>query len=331
MRFSLWQAVLVFYQVGATRKTPADVAELGSILGGVDGARFAKLANEFELLSPGNIVKLLGAGSSVAEITKVAPLVISNNDVVNIEVVSKKPVSSDWIGAYSPADVDISTTVPVKYAFLDSDKSYLSTGKASLQFNMTNLRADIKFYMFSGSLSKPVLVTSSDSLVSFANNDEPVRPRVVASGDPDVLNLLWSSDTSKAPTLKWGTAPGSHTRVVAATSKRISKDQMCGGTAASTGWRDMGLINTAPLAGMKDLGGTRIYYVFGDDATGLYSHEHSFQVPPQAGQQPPNRPTTAILYCDMGRGSNDDTYTWNEYGRPAINTTMMVGAEIAAG
>ena len=31
------------------------------------------------------------------------------------------------------------------------------------------------------------------------------------------------------------------------------------------------------------------------------------------------------LYCDLGRGSLDDTYTWNYYGRPSINTTMAVG------
>lgn len=33
----------------------------------------------------------------------------------------------------------------------------------------------------------------------------------------------------------------------------------------------------------------------------------------------------------MGRGSTDDTYTWNEYGRPAIETMYAVGAEVQAG
>ena len=57
-------------------------------------------------------------------------------------------------------------------------------------------------------------------------------------------------------------------------------------------------------------------------------------MPPLPGTQPPARPTTVVLYDDMGRGSTDMSYTWNavsEYGRPAINTTIAVAAEIATG
>ena len=38
-----------------------------------------------------------------------------------------------------------------------------------------------------------------------------------------------------------------------------------------------------------------------------------------------------MLFDDLGRGSTDDTYTWNEYGRPAINTSMSVSALIQSG
>jgi hypothetical protein len=38
-----------------------------------------------------------------------------------------------------------------------------------------------------------------------------------------------------------------------------------------------------------------------------------------------------VLYDDLGRGGLDMAYTWNEYGRPSINTTMAVGAEVMAG
>ena len=36
--------------------------------------------------------------------------------------------------------------------------------------------------------------------------------------------------------------------------------------------------------------------------------------------QPPDRPTTVILFDDLGRGSLDQSYTWNEYGRPSVLT-----------
>lgn len=106
---------------------------------------------------------------------------------------------------------------------------------------------------------------------------------------------------------------------------------MQGPPANTTGWREQGLIHTAALTGMAALANTRIYYTFGDVFTDDFSDEYVFQVPPLAGTNPPSRPTTAILYCDMGRGSTDDTYTWNEYGRPAVAVMEAVGDEVVRG
>lgn len=49
------------------------------------------------------------------------------------------------------------------------------------------------------------------------------------------------------------------------------------------------------------------------------------------GTQPPNRPTVAILYDDLGRGSSDMSYTWYEYGRPSFATISAIGDEVARG
>ena len=43
------------------------------------------------------------------------------------------------------------------------------------------------------------------------------------------------------------------------------------------------------------------------------------------------RPTKVILYDDMGRGTNDDSFTWNEYGRPSFSTAAAVGYEVSKG
>ena len=48
---------------------------------------------------------------------------------------------------------------------------------------------------------------------------------------------------------------------------------------------------------------SKVFYSFGDEATNDFSAEFTLFVPPLAGTQPPNRPTTVILYDDMGRGS----------------------------
>ena len=107
---------------------------------------------------------------------------------------------------------------------------------------------------------------------------------------------------------------------------------MCGGQATTVGWRDTGAIHTAELDGMTSFtAGTILYYRFGDKVTQTWSKEWTFIIPPQAGQQPPSRPTTAILFCDLGRGSMDDAETWNEYGRPSYNTSRFAAARVQAG
>lgn len=105
-------------------------------------------ANEFQMVVPGNIV--FSSLATGYDITSVSPLLINNDDVVTVSYSSLTPKSSDWIGAYSPANTDITQTVPVKYGYCDDSAGYLTTGVGSLTFNLTNLRSDVAFYYFSG-------------------------------------------------------------------------------------------------------------------------------------------------------------------------------------
>ena len=82
---------------------------------------------------------------------------------------------------------------------------------------------------------------------------------------------------------------------------------------------------------MKALAGSKIYYTFGDATTSTWSKEYIFLVPPLPGVQPPDRPTRVVVFADMGRGSTDDSFTWNEYGRPSIDLAMQLGAEVDTG
>lgn len=290
------------------------------------------VTNELELLSPGSI-KPVGATEVTRIITSISPLSIDNDEMVTVSFYSSHPSDNDWVGAYSPPDVDITKTVPVKYAWMDYDHDYNRTHHGSLRFNMTNLRQGVKFYFMINGLKNAKYANVSSQTLTFKNPNQPLRPRVVATGDPDTFTVLWSSMDSKQPVLKWRTTKsGVYTTVQSATNDHVNRQDLCGYPANSIGWFDSGLIHSAPLVGMKALAGRSLYYTFGDAATNdFFPTDFVFRVPPLAGTQPSDRPTTVVLYDDLGRGSNDDAYTWNHYGEPAFNTSKSVGALVAKG
>ena len=52
------------------------------------------------------------------------------------------------------------------------------------------------------------LRNTSSMVVSFKNNNEQLRPRVLPTGDPDVYQVVWSSDyTTTRPVMKWAWIP----------------------------------------------------------------------------------------------------------------------------
>lgn len=129
------------------------------------------------------------------------------------------------------------TTSPVKYGWCDESATYLSQGFGNLLFNLTNLRADVAFYYFTGGTYSPILVnaTTSSMYVSFLDENQPLRPRVVPTGNPDILHLLWSSKSSQKPQLQWGVKTGRYTTFIYANSSHINRTSLCGGPANSTG------------------------------------------------------------------------------------------------
>jgi hypothetical protein len=138
-----------------------------------------QIANELQLINHPNIKF---QESSNYAITSASPLIISNNDNINVSYTSSDPKEDDWIAFYSPSDVDITKTVPVKFAFCKGDISYMKNGKGNLNFNLTNLRDDIAIYYFTGALLNPTLVSTYGKKISFLNKNEPLRPRVVSTG-----------------------------------------------------------------------------------------------------------------------------------------------------
>lgn len=261
-------------------------------------------------------------------ITSVSPTTIDNDGLVVVEFNTSYPTNTDWIGAYSPPSVDVRYSSPVKWGYCGapSQSTYLHSGVGQLAFNLTNLRAGVKFYYFTNDVTEPQLVDESSDIVEFSNINQPLRNRVVATGDPNVLQLLWSSATSETPTLKWGTRSGEYPYVINAVTSILRNTSMCGGVAVGFGWRDLGLIHTANFTGLVDLNlaNTNISYIFGDALTNDYSDEFNLFIPPLAGTQPPNRPTTVVLYADLGVGSSDNSYDTTGTALFIVNSILFM-------
>jgi hypothetical protein len=216
-----------------------------------------------------------------------------------------------------------------------SSNSYLSSGAGSLFFNMTNIRANIKFYYFTGGVAFPEVVTSSSQIVSFSNINEPIKNRIVATGNPNIYQLLWSTANATYPYLKWGLSSSDYVSTVNATMRWINESMLCGPPANTTGYYDLGTINIANIEGIVDnnLQNLDIYYVFGDYQLNTRSKEFVFHVPPNAGSSPPSRPTTVALLADLGVGITDSSFgnVWDEPCPPALNTSYSIAALAEAG
>jgi len=209
--------------------------------------------------------------------------------------------------------------------------NYLTAKTASLNFNFTNLRSGIKFYYFIGGVNNATYVASSTSIVNFKNINQPLRNRILPTGNPNIYQLVWSTANATSPYLKWGTSPGVYTHQVTASISNIYRHQMCAPPANSTGFRELGNINTANITGIDELNlyNQDIYYVFGDSELNTVSNEVKLHIPPKPGTQPPTRPTTVVLMGDLGVGVTDSsigTEVFSEPCPPAINTTMSVTA-----
>ena len=155
-----------------------------------------QFANEFKLIDPS---KIFYNPKKVAEeknssITNIYPLIISNDDIVTVTFSSTEPFPNDWIAAYSPADVDINTVVPVKYSYCNTNVSYLQSGLASLSFNFTNLRADIAFYLIRSDdpvVPNGVVLNKYKSNITFFNFNEQLRPRITTTSSYSKFKLVW--------------------------------------------------------------------------------------------------------------------------------------------
>jgi hypothetical protein len=302
-------------------------------------------------------------------IISVSPRVISPNDVVTVQFHTSEPSSSDWIALYSPADVNISTVAPIMFQCCSGYcpftptkatnpvNDYLTTGKGSIAFNITNIREEtFKFYYFKDGVVNATLVASSDQIVRMKHIDLPFKIRVLPTDNPNIFQLLWSTTRKlSSPYVKWGLKTSSYHHITKATTSTLDKSLFCGSPANTFGFHDLGVINIAEFHGTEEyplLNNEEIYYVIGDALTGYQSKEYVFHLPPTAGTahvknygkddddvddeidgKDAGTPMNLVFLGDLGVGSithdsPSETVTAQVFWEPcphAIETTMSVG------
>lgn len=272
--------------------------------------------------------------------------------------------SSCLIGAYAPAGSDVSQFVPARLAPCNVDSSFESTGKAVLQFELTNVHSEYSFHVFS--CNKPryrdqqptcVELGRSTHNVTFSDFGKPFRVRVLPPSEreayPRTLDVAWSADAAGSPFVEFGTKQGGpYARRVSASPSRMNKADLCGAPAATFGWQDPLVVNRASLPGLTP--GSTVYYRVGDTAlpatdvhplmTNVTSEEYTLTVPmvdPVDGVSNATVDARAyadsvgvIFIADMGRGNDpavDSSESYSEYGYTSLYTARTLAQYAESG
>lgn len=70
--------------------------------------------------------------------------------VLGVRIMAGVASNNDWIALYCPGDpVHVRSVVPVNYAKIESSNpDYNTTGRATVRFQMINMRTSCSFYLF---------------------------------------------------------------------------------------------------------------------------------------------------------------------------------------
>lgn len=297
------------------------------------------IQNPLQLIQPSKIrIRSAEYDDDIVASISWGPTLIDNGSPVEISVSSSQPGEYDWVAVY-PQNADVNAVVPLYYEELKYHPAYAQNGQVNLTFDLINYRTPVTASLFNGYFDNPNMLAQTSNTLTWTRLNAPMSPRVVPTGNPDSVWVVWSAGNAVKPVLIWdtvshptvpnGKSPAAlYKNIVAATTKQITQADLCGAPATGEGWWDVGTIAIAEVTGLTALAGKEIFYRFGDDATAATDswclEETSLLLAPLAGTQPPSRPTEIIAFADLGRGSNVDGRTWDAYGRPAINTTIAV-------
>ncbi|XP_035836971.1 probable inactive purple acid phosphatase 1 isoform X2 [Helianthus annuus] len=262
-----------------------------------------------------------------------------SSEWVNVNISNPHPTDvNDWIGVFSPSNFSASTcaaenprvvspllcTAPIKYKYVRyGNPNYKYTGKAILKLQLINQRSDFSFALFTGGLSKPKLITVSNT-IAFANPKSPNYPRLAQGKLWNVTTVTWTSGYSireSEPFVEWG-KQGEKQRRSTAKTLTFNRNSMCGAPAKTVGWRDPGYFHTSFLTGLWP---NSLYtYKLGhklSNNTVIWSQVYEFKSSPYPGQSSLQR---VIIFGDMGKDEADGSNEYNQFQRGSLNTTRQL-------
>ncbi|KAI3764735.1 hypothetical protein L2E82_14748 [Cichorium intybus] len=250
-----------------------------------------------------------------------------DTDWVTVELDYPEPSEHDWVGVFSPAKFNSSEaeycsfetpyicTAPIKYKFANhSTSDYILSGKATLNFQIINQRADFAFALFSGGLESPKLVAVSEP-ISFANPKAPLYPRLAQGKAWDEMTVTWTSGYNideATPVVEWGW--NGQSRLSPAGTLTFTRPP-----ARTVGWRNPGFFHTSFL---KELWPNTMYdYRMGHmlyNGSIIWSKTYTFKSSPYPGQDSVQR---VIVFGDMGKAERDGSNEYANYQPGSLVTT----------
>jgi hypothetical protein len=252
------------------------------------------------------------------------PSSLSDGEMVSVIYNTSTPKFGDWVGLYT-AGADIQKSSPIKFFFVD-DASYLTLGKGTRRLQLVSMRsAYFTLYYFTNNLSAGI-ARGALNVSILGDPLAPQRPRLGVE-NASHLRLTWGSGrspASAAPSFSWGVVESTALASPPIASSHLDATAFCGAPANDSGYSDLGWVHSALLD--LTLAPSRphsLWYVFGDALAGP-SAPTIARVPSAPGVV--SYPHTLVAFDDLGRGSLDDAATWNEYGRPSVNTSSFLSS-----
>lgn len=229
---------------------------------------------------------------------------------------------SDWVALYSPADTEVTETVPVKMVQLGNLTSQAWVGSdadVTVAVDLIQMRSDFRFVFFAKNwwciedqygcawftedIADAVAVAKSE-VVTLASYTIPVNPRVLPHIDPvlrthepGAWDVVWGSGlgADQDAALFWGFSPDisceavdARTAASPATTTTFKRKDLCGSPANGYGYRDPGFTKTAVVRGVKP--GQTLFYCPAAAASGSDNgaHVYQFKAPPAPHHPPPH-------------------------------------------
>ena len=253
---------------------------------------------------------------------------------------------SYWVGQFSPAITSLdqvtmtgdpahgqganvtegtppfTTPAPIKFI------SGTQLAKGFFNFKVTNMRTDINWVLFEGSLNESTnfYPRALSSPVQFTDQPLPQHGRLSRTSSTDEIQLSWTQTTCVGCSVEWGVSQAQLDRQTTQppTTTTYQASDLCGVPANNSGWFDPGVFYTVILDLSQDAvdkrrKGLTYFYRYGSNVSG-WSAIRSFLAPKPAH---PHVSMNILVTADMGETYEDGSqYHWEEPS--ATNTTVQM-------